>query len=330
MNNCQKKRPLCLLLIIFLLFTAIPLTGCGKHEKTDGKTVVCSIFPIYDWTKILLSGVSDVRVKLLVDNGADLHSYQATADDIIDVVACGLLIYVGGESDTWISDAAKNHERSADSTMELLPLLGDKALKEELLPGMQEEESDSPLSENEEEEEETDEHVWLSVRNAELFVAAIEAKLCELYPDDAAQIHENAAAYQNELSALDAEFTEALSENAPTLVIADRFPFVYLMKDYGITCYAAFSGCSAESEASFETISFLADKIDSLGLSSVYVLDGSDGTLAETVTETAKTKGLTIRTLESMQSVTLEQAEAGTAYLELMKKNLKAIKESLN
>ena len=322
-QNQGRTYTACLLILV--LFFSVLSTGCESRPKTDERTVVCSIFPIYDWTRILLSGADDISVRLLVDNGADLHSYQASADDIIEIVACGLLIFVGGESDTWITEAAENHERSSAGTLALLECLGSSALTEEPLPGMQEESGEGlPGSDD---GEESDEHVWLSLKNSCFFVELIRDRLTELYPEYSTLISENADSYLEELTALDEEFRSVLTASRAPLVIADRFPFAYLAKDYGLTCYAAFSGCSAESEASFETIAFLADKVDTLGLSAIYVLDGSDGALAETVLKTAESgTGCRVLTLESMQSVTLSQAESGVTYLSLMEKNLEVLR----
>ncbi len=319
-----KKSLRILLLLALLSFVLLGMTGCQEKEPVGEDAVVCSIFPIYDWTKTLLDGVEEAHVVLLVDNGADLHSYQATADDVIGIVSSGLLIYVGGESDSWIQDAAKNRDSRKGSVLQLMEVLGDKALVEELVPGMQGED------EGDEEEEELDEHVWLSIANAKLFVAAIEKELCALYPNSASRIHENAAAYTAELDALIESYRAMLSatENR-TILVADRFPFAYFAKEWGLTYYAAFVGCSAESEANFETIKFLADKVDELGLATIFYLDGSDQNIAKTVRETTVSKDQTLLMLESMQSVTLQQANVGETYLGIMKRNLQALEKGL-
>lgn len=321
------KKILSAALCALLLLTLLSACRAGGTEG-DTLSVVVTIFPEYDWVMNLLGGESDaVRVTLLLDNGVDLHSYQPTVDDIVTVSGCDLFIYVGGESDEWVDDVLREARNKEMVVLNLLSVLGDAAKEEALLEGM---EAETEEDEKGEKGPEYDEHIWLSLRSAALCVRAIEKELSALDPDRALTYAANAAAYLDQLAALDAEFASAVAASPKNaLLFADRFPFRYLADDYGLTCYAAFSGCSAESEASFETVAFLAGKVDELGLHTVLTLESGDGRIAETVVAASQAKNAAIRTMDSMQSTTSADVKAGATYLSIMKKNLDALRAAL-
>ena len=314
-------------LLLALLMLAGVLAGCGKQNdtnKTDKLSIVTTIFPEYDWVREVLGDKADsAEITMLLDNGVDLHSYQPTADDIIKLSDCDLFVYVGGESDGWVDDALKSAANKNRKVINLLDALGDSVKEEETVEGMQEEEEDH-------EEKEYDEHVWLSLKNAKTLVGAISAALQELDPDNKDTYAANADAYGQKLSALDAEYQKAVSAGTyKTVLFGDRFPFRYLVDDYGLSYYAAFAGCSAESEASFETISFLARKVDEGKLPCVLTIEGKNHKIAETVVQNTAGKNQKILTMDSMQSATSQDVAGGTTYLSLMEKNLDVLKEAL-
>ena len=314
-------------LLLALLMLAGVLAGCGKQNdtnKTDKLSIVTTIFPEYDWVREILGDRADnAEITMLLDNGVDLHSYQPTADDIIKLSDCDLFVYVGGESDGWVEGALKSAANKDRKVIHLLEILGDSVKEEETVEGMQEEEEDH-------EEKEYDEHVWLSLKNAKTLVAAISAALQELDPDNKDTYAANAEAYGQKLSALDAEYQKAVSAGTyRTLLFGDRFPFRYLVDDYGLSYYAAFVGCSAESEASFETVSFLARKVDEGKLPCVLTIEGKNHKIAETIVQNTAGKNQKILTMDSMQSTTSQDVARGTTYLSLMAKNLDVLKEAL-
>ena len=325
------KKATIIILAAFLLIGC--LSGCGKgpspKEQGDGTiSIVTTIFPEYDWVKnILGENPAKAEVTMLMDNGVDLHSFQPTAADILKISTCDLLIYVGGESDGWVEDALRGKTNSSMIVIDLLDILGDAVKEEEVIEGMQEEDHDQ---EQEEAEEEYDEHVWLSLKNAEVLVENISEAVQAIDPEHAETYRKNAAAYVEELNALDGEYeTEVSSAPARTILFGDRFPFRYLTDDYGLSYYAAFVGCSAETEASFETILFLAGKVDELSLPAVLTIEGSDHRIAETIVQNTQTKDQKILTMDSMQSVTKEDAGNGVTYVSLMKDNLAVLREAL-
>lgn len=334
------KKITALLLALFMLVGA--LAGCGKQNdtnQTDKLSIVTTIFPEYDWVREILGEKADnAEITMLLDNGVDLHSYQPTADDIVKISDCDLFIYVGGESDEWVEDALRNAANGNMKVINLLEVLGDSVKTEEIVEGMQEEEhehEDAEEHEHEdaeehEHEEEADEHVWLSLKNAKMLVRVISKALQELDPDSKDIYAANADAYVKKLSALDAEYQAAVdAASNKTILFGDRFPFRYLVDDYGLRYYAAFVGCSAETEAGFETISFLAKRVDEWKLPCVLTIEGAQHKIAETIVRNTTAKNQRVLTMDSMQSTTSKDVKNGTTYLSVMEKNLSVLKEAL-
>ena len=332
------KKITALLLALFILVGA--LAGCGKQDdtnQTDKLSIVTTIFPEYDWVREILGDKADnAEITMLLDNGVDLHSYQPTADDIVKISDCDLFIYVGGESDGWVEDALRNAANGNMKVINLLEVLGDSVKTEEIVEGMQEEEHEHEDAhahddaEEHEHEEEADEHVWLSLKNAKMLVRVISKALQELDPDNKDIYAANADAYVKKLSALDAEYQAAVdAASNKTILFGDRFPFRYLVDDYGLRYYAAFVGCSAETEASFETISFLAKRVDEWKLPCVLTIEGAQHKIAETIVRNTTAKNQRVLTMDSMQSTTSKDVKNGTTYLSVMEKNLSVLKEAL-
>ena len=318
---------------ISIPFAGIHTAEAKTTEETDKKlNIVTTIFPEYDWTRAILGDrADDVNLTMLLDNGTDLHSFQPAVKDIMKVSSCDLLIYVGGESDQWIEDALESAQNKDMKTINLMEVLGDSIKEEETVEGMQESDHDHDHDHEDEEEKEYDEHVWTSMRNAEVICDAIAATLEEMDPENKEIYQSNAETYKEKLSALDEAYQETVNNaKQKTLVFADRFPFRYLVDDYDLSYYAAFSGCSAESEASFKTVTFLAGKVDELGVQSVLTMEKSDDRIAQTVIENTKAKDQKILQLNSMQSITSEEIADGATYLSVMEDNLGVLKEALN
>ena len=327
------KKILALLLALWI--PAAVLSGCVPQDDSAASNklnIVTTIFPAYDWVREILGAETDrAEITTLLDSGVDLHSYQPTVDDIVKISNCDLFLYVGGESDGWVDDALKNAPNKDRKVIRLLDVLGDSAKAEETVEGMQEEEHDHEEEAHDHEEEaEYDEHIWLSLKNAQVLVAAISEALQETDPARKDTYAANAAAYAEKLSALDGEYRAAVdSGKYKTLLFGDRFPFRYLADDYGLDYYAAFPGCSAETEASFETVSFLAGKMDALGLPCVLTIEGTQHKIAETIVQNTAQKNQQILTMDSMQAVTANDAASGVSYLSIMKKNLSVLKKAL-
>ena len=307
------------------------LSACGSKQETDSVDgsenlrIVATIFPVYDWIReILGENPAEIELTMLMDNGVDLHSFQPTATDILRVSSCDMFVYVGGESDQWVEDAMQEASNEKLKEINLMDTLGDDLEEEEVIEGMQPEEKD------ESEEPEYDEHIWLSLRNASVLCGRLAETIQEMDPEHAAIYEANVAAYQQKLADLDNEFQNIVNESTQkTVLFGDRFPFRYLTDDYDLNYYAAFAGCSAETEASFETISFLAGKVDEMKLGCVMTIEGSDQRIAETIIQNTKEKDQKILTMDSMQATTSKDAGRGATYLSVMEKNKDVLKEAL-
>lgn len=344
------------------VFTALSLTaGCvtacstnKAPEAPENKNlqIVTTIFPEYDWVmNILGNNPANAEVTMLLDNGADLHSYQPTASDIMKISTCDVFIYVGGESDEWVDDVLKEATNKDMVVINLMDELGSAVKEEEIIEGMEghdhEHEHDDEDDEHdhedhdehdhehehhhEEGEIEYDEHVWLSLKNAAVLVASISEAIAKADSANAETYRANASAYIDKLNALDKEYSDMVSAAARNvLVFGDRFPFRYMIDDYSLVYYAAFVGCSAESEASFETITFLAGKVDENSLTSVMTIEGKEHKIAETIISNTATKDQKILTLDSMQTTTMADVKNGTTYISVMESNYEVLKEALN
>lgn len=312
------KRLIAILLSAVLLLSA--LAGCSGTVKNGDKIkIIATIFPVYDWVKNITKDVDNVEVSLLIDSGVDMHNFQPTAEDIVNISSCDMFVYVGGESDKWTDDALATAVNKDLTAVNLLESLGSAAKEEEVVEGMEED--------DEEDEVEYDEHVWLSLKNAAALCQTISDKLCEKDTVNKAAYEKNAENYLASLSELDSKYAEALkSAKNDTMIFADRFPFRYLTDDYHLKYYAAFLGCSAESEASFKTLVFLAKQLDTLQLGKLITIDGSDQKIAKAVIDTAKSNSVQILTLNSMQSAVAE----GDTYLSIMESNLGVLQNALN
>ncbi len=333
------KRLLAILMSAVVLLTLLCACSVQKQEEagsslsaestaqTDEKSlsVVCSIFPQYDFCREIMG--KDANIELLLKSKVDMHNYKPSAEDILKIKNCDLFIDIGGESDEWAKDIVASADNSRLSVLSLIDLV--EAKEEETLEGMEEEDHEHDEDEEDEEHEsEKDEHVWTSLKNAQIIVRAISERLCALDAQNSAEYKKNADSYIEKLAALEKQYAETVSTaKRKTLVFADRFPFRYLADDYSLECFAAFSGCSAETQASFETVAFLAEKVKDKNLPYVLVIDGSDGSVAQTV---ASQSGAKIMALDSCQSVSEEEINEGKSYLSIMQENLEVLKEVLN
>ena len=325
--NLKKTASLLLAGLMTLGFCACnantEITAAAGGKKLS---IVTTIFPAYDWVKqISGSNIDNIDITMLLDNGVDMHSYQPTAQDIMKISSCDVFIYVGGESDEWVEDALAEAVNKDMQVVNLMDLLGNYVLEEEIVEGMQAE--DEEEAEEGGEEIEYDEHVWLSIRNAQILVTGIADAMSAADPDNTDLYHSNASAYYDALSQLDTKYKEAIETSARnTVLFGDRFPFRYLIEDYYLNYYAAFAGCSAETEASFETIVFLSGKVDELDLKYVLVIDGSDSSIAQTIIDNTASKNQEILVLNSMQST---KTTDGDTYVSIMLDNLEVITKAL-
>lgn len=316
------KKLTALMLVLLIAVTGLCACG-GTGEKTDGIQIVCTVFPYYDWVRNLTESAQNVSVSLLLDSGTDLHSYQPAAKDIVTISSADIFIYTDGTSDKWVSDVLKTSQNDSTVVLPMMTNLPEDSLF--CVEAIGEEEH----SHEEEHNHASDEHIWLSVKNAMKLSEIIKNVLCDTDPVNSEIYKTNFIKYYTELEKLDKAYTNTFSGcKNDTVVFADRFPFIYLVNDYGLSYRAAFSGCSAESEASFETVKRLANEIDSLGLSHILITETSDGSVANTVKDCTTTKNQEILVLNALQSVTRDNLS--DSYIEVMTENLAILKKALS
>ena len=309
------------LLLLLLSFVVLSCVSCGNRPANEDEkiSVVCTSFAQYDWVCEIIGEKTDIfDVKFITDSGVDMHSYQPTANDIIEIAECDILISVGGVSEKWIDEAA-DKAGNGITHLKLTDMMGDGIM---CVSDDHDHGHDSSHS--------IDEHVWLSLKNAMIFCKEI-GKVISLADKENSEYYlTNTEKYIKELSEVDEIVTEFISSSPrDTVVMADRFPFRYTLRDYGIKYFAAFEGCSSDSEVTFETVINLAEVIDRLGLRAVLVTDDSDEKIAEAVISNSKSENIEIYKLDSMQSVSAEDIKSGMTYLSVMVENLALIHDAL-
>lgn len=319
------KSLIALLLFCAVLSGAVALSGCAEKRQGNEKIkIICTVFPLYDWVRNIVGQTEAVEVSLLISSGTDVHSYQPSFADMAKIKDSDAVIYVGGESDSWVEQSVEDSAVSvAISEIEAVTLY--------------EVSSDSFASAHSHEVGEEcheahdgafDEHVWLSVRNAMAACDYICEVLCELDGENAEQYRDNTALYSEKLSALDARLCSIAKNISEPLVFADRFPFVYVLEDYAIDYYAAFEGCTAEANADFDTTIRLAERMDDFDGKYLFVTESPiDKGLADSVIAQTEGRSASVVTLDSMQSLTQDDINEGACYISIMEKNADVLEQ---
>lgn len=308
-----------LVISIILVMYIVCFSGCGKNtNNTSGNiSVVTSIFAPYDFANQI--GGENVNVHMLMSPGAETHSYEPTPQDIIKISECDVFIYVGGENDEWVDGILDTIDISNIKIIKMMDCV--ETLKEEYVEGMEKEEE-------EENEEEWDEHVWTSPLNAIKICKEIEKTFSELDAENEEFYLDNYESYKEKLIEIDRSFRQIVAEgNKNTIIFGDRFPVRYFTEEYGLKYYAAFPGCSADTEASASTIAFLIDKIKSEDISVILKIELSTGNIADTISEET---GVKIYTFYACHNLTKADFDGGKTYLDFMWENVETLKIALN
>ncbi len=321
----------CILTTFISVASILVMSGCeGQNVKENGTTIVCTIFPIYDWVCEVTDGAEDVNVILLSENGADMHSFQPTVKNVIDITDCDMFIYVGGESEEWINDCVSQNPNPNRVDINLMEFLEDDVLEEShegILQGEHEhEDADEHNDLDEHEELENDEHIWLSLRRSAKCIEHIadEIALKSSYTD---LINSNADTYIEGICALDSEYRDYFDNNDRKIFVLDRFPFGYMTSDYDVEYMALFSGCTTDANASFQTVMTMADLLNSTDENTVYITENGNEKLARTIIDQSG-ESKSVRKLNSIQTVSLAGfKEDSKGYLDYMRENLEVLKE---
>lgn len=321
--HINKKFIYVLVLTITLMFS----TSCSNQNTADNSSfkILCTTFSQYDWVKNMVTDIDEIEVDHLLKSGADLHNYQPSAQDIVSINECDLLIYVGGSSDYTILEVLDKANKSDKSVFDMMSHLDGNLLCAEG------EEHHHHDGEEEHSNSEYDEHIWLSFNNAQVLCSSISDRLCELLPEHSDRIKSNTQKYVSEIESLGTYYAQKIAECSKSqLVVADRFPLIYLANDYSLECFKPFSGCSSETDASFNKILELSSKVDEYGLKYVIVLENSNTDIAKSVINNTSSKNQEILYINSLQSVTSKDIDNGITYLNAMKNNLDVIIKALS
>ena len=316
--GAKLKKALAVLIAVLAVSTAlaVPLSGSVTVYKKEKASVVATTFAPYDFSRQIAG--EDAEVSMLLAPGEESHTFEPTAADIMKIEECDVFVYGGGESDEWVKSMLSSVDTGKISVVRMMDVT--ENLREEMLEGMEDEEHEH---DDEDRDEEYDEHVWTSPKNAERIVFAINKALCERDPEHKNGYEERTRQYLEKLSALDEEF-KAFSRKAAGrhFVVGDRFPFKYLADEYSLEFYAAFPGCSAQSDANPTTIAFLSEKVRNEKIPVIYKVDLSTGSVARSI---ADSTGARVETLWSCHVISADDFKNGETYLSLMQRNLSAL-----
>jgi len=309
------------ILILILTFILFGVGGCKQNKEivthgANGKlNVTTTNFPPFDFVRNIAK--DKVNLFMLLPPGAESHSFEPSPKDIIKIQNSGIFIYTGGESDAWVDRILESLNTSKMKIIRMMDAV--TAVEEETVEGMEEEDG--------EEETAYDEHVWTSPRNAILIVGAITDALCEVDSANADFYRQNAADYIKKLAQLDSAFNNvSAGAKRRTIVFADRFPFRYFTDAYGLKYYAAFPGCSTETEPSAATVKFLIDKIKAEKIPVVFHIELSNEKMADTISGETGAKKLL---LHACHNISKKDFDAGLGYLDFMRGNVENLREAL-
>ena len=318
----MKKISKLLLIFVVSIFGIVSLTGCNKKQETQDKlTIVSTNFPGYDFARAITMDNTNVKVKMLLKPGAESHTFEPTPEDIKTIKNSDIFIYVGGDSDEWVDDILNDIDTDKTKIIKLIDLVDAK--EEVTTEGMESDEK-----EESEEEAELDEHVWTSPKNAIEIINKLKKEIINIDNDEKSNLESNANHYVNELNDLDTEFKSIVkTAKRKEIIVGDRFPFRYFADEYGLSYYAAFPGCSEQTEASAKTISFLANKVKEDKIPVILKTELSGGNIANTIAKETNTKVLEFN---SAHNISQSDFDAGITYVDIMKKNAEVLKEALN
>ena len=303
-------------IVAALLLTLLLLcTSCG--QESESYDIVATIFPGYDFARSLAG--DDLSIKQLLPPGAESHSYEVSARDIIAIQKCKIFICVGGESERWVDSILESMDEKPRviRMMDCVDVLG-----EEIKEGM---EHDHGHSDHDHREGKYDEHVWTSPKNAALIAQVLRDAMAEEFPELADSVRSNADSYVGKILELDSRFESLFSKKDDTcLIFGDRFPLRYFVERYGIDYYAAFPGCSADSEASASTVAILINKIKEIGAPTVFYIEFSNHVIAESIAEST---GVGTAQFNTCHNVSKKQLDEGATYLSLMEENYRTMEK---
>ena len=317
------KKIVKLIIIIFIITSMINVTGCNKNNKSNKIEIITTNYPEYDFVRAITKNSNNITVRLLLKPGTDIHDFEPTPRDIIDIKKSNMFIYVGGESDDWINNILNDIKLEKTKVIKLMDIVDLK--EEELVEGMESEEEEE---EEEEEETEYDEHVWTSPVNATKIIDKISKEIIELDSDNKELYEKNTKEYVEKINEIDSEIRNVVNNSKrKEIIVGDRFPLRYFVDEYNIKYYAAFLGCSEQNEASAKTISFLINKVKEDKIPVIFHIELSDKKIAKTISDATGSKVLEFN---SAHNISQKDFDKGITYVDIMKNNVEVLKEALN
>ncbi len=315
------KKVLKVMVVAIMVFSIVGLTGCNKNKSNDKLTIISTSFPGYDFARAITKDNNNVEVKMLLKPGAEMHDFEPTPQDIKDIKNSDIFIYVGGDSDEWIEDILDDIDTDQTKIVKLIDLVD--TVEEDVIEGMEEHEEDE-----EEEEVEYDEHVWTSPANAITITNKLKDEVVKIDNDNKELYEKNASNYVSDLTNIDSEIKDIVKNaKRKEIIFGDRFPLRYFVDEYGLSYYAAFPGCSEQTEASAKTISFLINKVKEDKIPVVFHIELSNGKIADAI---AKETGVKVLEFKTAHNISQKDFDAGVTYVDIMKDNMKVLKEALN
>lgn len=322
----MKKRLFSIITIAIMFISIISLSGCNKKEDNKKLKIVTSNFPSFDLARAVVKDNKNIDLKMLLKPGSDMHHFDATPKDIKDILSSDVFIYNGGESDEWIDKILKDIDKKKTTVIKLMDLV--KVVEEEHVEGMEEEHDHDHDHDHDEEEKEYDEHVWTSPVNAKKIVSSIKEAMIKKDEKNKNIYEKSASKYTSELDKIDNEFKDIVKNaKRQEIVFGDRFPLRYFVDTYGLKYSAAFPGCSEETEASAKTIKFLINKVKDNKIPVVFHIELSDKKIASSI---AKETGAKVLEFKTAHNLSQKDFDKGITYLDIMKDNIKVLKEALN
>ncbi|MBR3177444.1 zinc ABC transporter substrate-binding protein [Candidatus Saccharibacteria bacterium] len=320
----KKSSKIIIVFVAIMLAIIGAVVGFSNLNKNNKKvSIITTNFPAYDFARAVAGEEADI--KMLIKPGAEIHDFEPTPQDIIDIKNSKMFIYTGGESDEWIEDVLDDINTNDTKLFRMMDVV--EAVEEEIADGMEHEDGNEEGQEHEKEEAEYDEHVWTSLKNAQKIVGNIKDELVKISPENKDIFESNAEKYVNKLGKIEQEFQNVVKNGSrKTIVFGDRFPLRYFVDDYGLSYFAAFPGCSDQTEASSKTVAFLVDKIKSEKIPVVFKIEMSSGKIADTI---ANETGAKVLTFNSAHNISADDFKNGMTYAEIMEKNVKALEEAL-
>ena len=317
----MKKKILILVLFVIIAMVIALFVFAFNNKKTqdNGKiNVVVTTFSTYDFVRQIAGDT--VNIDYLLGPGVDSHSYEPSSSDLIKIKNADMFIYIGGEMEKWCDKVLGTDVISSKTKIIQVT---------ECIDTIDEVEVDGAEEHEEEEEEEGafDEHIWTAPSNAIKMVEFISEKLADKVPKNKDLYKQNASNYVAQIKSLKVKIQEIVdNKKRDRLVFGDKMPMQYFLNEFGLTCSAAFNGCSTETEPSTKTITGLVERVKNDKIPVVLYIELSTGKTAKTIASECGVEAMQIQTLHNISK---DDFDSGETYVSLMTRNLEVLKKAL-